>query len=219
MGLKCSWVKYVPQQSQVCSKNFRLRKTVLSKIWLMYSSWENERKIKEVAENCDWLCELTFKEKDTLYFGTSLIFSRESFSNRIYLCNIPIRIFLWLGTCYLTTFDATLDLKCLPEYKLLQLTYELPFFFLSFYLHSHFFGSTFLFWSYVRLQTWNFLQCTLSCYKMMINIHTSMHWNLKVTPKFSPDQEHSKLISNLTASSFEFHNLNLNVNQGHAAEI
>ena len=127
--------------------------------------------------------------------------------------------FLWLGTCYLTTFDATLDLKCLPEYKLLQLTYELSFFFFLFTYIVIFFGSTFLFWSYVRLQTWKFLQCTLSCYKMMINIHTSMHWNLKVTPKFSPDQEHSKLISNLTASSFEFHNLNLNVNQGHAAEI
>ena len=136
-----------------------------------------------------------------------------------HLCNIPIRIFLWLGTCYLTTFDATLDLKCLPEYKLLQLTYELTFFFFLFTYIAIFLVLLFFFWSYVRLQKWNFLQCTLSCYKMMINIHTSMHWNLKVTPKFSPDQEHSKLISNLTASSFEFHNLNLNVNQGHAAEI
>ena len=58
-----------------------------------------------------------------------------------HLCNIPIRIFLWLGTCYLTTFDATLDLKCLPEYELLQLAYELTFFILSFYLHGLFFGS------------------------------------------------------------------------------
>ena len=61
-----------------------------------------------------------------------------------------------------------------------------------------------------------------------VHCHVTKWWSIfiqvcietfKVTPKFSPDQEHSKLISNLTASSFEFHNLNLNVNQGHAAEI
>ena len=48
----------------------------------MYFSWENEQKIKEVAKTCDWLCELTFQEKDTFYLGTFLIFSRNSFSKR-----------------------------------------------------------------------------------------------------------------------------------------
>ena len=129
-------------------------------------------------------CELTFPEKDKhLWFW--IFFSWDIFLNGIknspHTCAIYHTYFLWLGTCYLTTFDATLDLKCLPEYKLLQFTQCLFFF-----LFTYIFRSLFFVYVCLRLHTWAFLHCTLSCYKMMINIHTSMHWNLKVTPKFSP---------------------------------